>query len=93
MTDVGFWEKIQMDTEGSKSPKMTVLGFWQKHFFGENVFLLQYESANGLLTLCKNNIFELWSKNRKTNQNAGLFKLQYLTNKLRYIWSWIVGCD
>ena len=48
-----------MDSEGSKSPKMTVLGFWQKKIFGENVFLLQYESANGLLTLCKNNIFEL----------------------------------
>ena len=48
-----------MDSEGSESPKMSVLGFWQKKIFGKNVFLLQYESANGLLTLCKDNIFEL----------------------------------
>ena len=34
------------------------------------------------LTFCKNNMFaknlvlELWSKNLKTNENAGFFKLQ-----------------
>ena len=45
-------------------------------------FLLQYEISNGLLTFCKNNMFwknvllELWSKNLKTNQIAGFFKLQ-----------------
>ena len=32
----------------------------------------------------KNLVLELWSKNSKTNQNAGLFKLEYLKNKLRY---------
>ena len=29
----------------------------------------------------KNLVFKLWSNNLKTNQNAGFFKLQYLTNK------------
>ena len=53
-------------------------------------FLLQYKSANGILTFCKNNMFgknlflELWSKNLLTNQNVALFKLQYLTNKLNF---------
>ena len=32
----------------------------------------------------KNLVLELLSKNLKANQNARLFKLQYLTNKLRY---------
>ena len=32
----------------------------------------------------KNLALELWSKNFKTNQDAGFFKLQYLANKLRY---------
>ena len=29
-------------------------------------------------------VVELWSKNFKANQNTGFFKLEYLTNKLRY---------
>ena len=32
----------------------------------------------------KNLVVELWSKNLKANQNTGFFKLEYLTNKLRY---------
>ena len=32
----------------------------------------------------KNLVLELWSKNLKTNQNVGFFKLEYLKNKLRY---------
>ena len=32
----------------------------------------------------KNLILELWSKNFKANQNAGILKLEYLTYKLRY---------
>ena len=32
----------------------------------------------------KNLVLQLWSKNLWTNQNAGFFKLEYLTNKLRY---------
>ena len=32
----------------------------------------------------RNLVLELWSKNLWTNQNAGFFKLEYLTNKLRY---------
>ena len=34
--------------------------------------------------VCKNLVLELWSKNLKTNQNAGFFKLQYLTKNLKY---------
>ena len=29
----------------------------------------------------KNLVLELWSKKIKANQNAGFFKLEYLTNK------------
>ena len=53
-------------------------------------FLLEYESTNGVLTFCKNNIsrknfiLELRSKNLWNNQTARFFKLQYLTIKLRY---------
>ena len=51
------------------------------------LFLLQYESADSLgknNMFGKNLVFELWSRNLKTNQNAGFFKLQHLTNKLSY---------
>ena len=82
----------ELDLEGSKSseigPKTRFLGYWQKSY--PFIILLQYEKGNGLLTFCKNNKFrknlvtELWSKNLKTIQNAGLFKLKYLANKLRY---------
>ena len=34
--------------------------------------------------VCKNLVLELWSKNLKTNQNAGFFKPQYLTKNLKY---------
>lgn len=50
----------------------------------------KYESTNGILTFCKNLVFQkililvLWSKNIQTNQNAGFFNLQYLTNELGY---------
>ena len=32
----------------------------------------------------KNLVLELWTKNLKTNQNAGFFKPQYLTKNLSY---------
>ena len=32
----------------------------------------------------KNLVLELWSENLKANQSAEFFKLEYLTNKLRY---------
>ena len=85
-----------MDLEGSKSPKYEVFRAVKKSYplgcrkVFENVFLLQYESANGILTSSKNKMFgknlvlQLWSKNIWTNQNAGFFKLEYLSNKLRY---------
>ena len=81
-----------LDLEGPKSseigPKTRFLGDWQKSY--PFIILLQYKKGNGLFTFCKNNKFrenlviELWSKNLKTIQNAGLFKLKYLANKLRY---------
>ena len=88
------FEKVWMGSEGSKSPqngsKMRVLAFWKKYDIFRHAFLFHYESANGLLTFCKDKMFgknpilELWSKNLKTYQNARFIKLQYLTNKLRY---------
>ena len=83
-----------MGLEGSKSPKydpkLMFLGFWQKSYPFRYYFLLQHEITNGLSTFCKSNMFgknivlDLWSKNPKIDHNAGFFKLQYHTNKLRY---------
>ena len=78
-------KKIQIGLEGSKSPKngpkVRFLGFWQY------AFLLQYKNSNSFSTFWekknmfgKNLVLELLSKNLKNNQNAGFFKLQYLTN-------------
>ena len=76
-------------SEGSRSPKndpkIRFLEFWQKYFHWRYAFCFSTKS-----TSCKNKSFgknvilELWAKNLKTNQNAGFFKLQYLTNKLGY---------
>ena len=66
------------------------LGFQQKSYPFRYAFLLQYKSANGFMAFCKNKMFvknlvlELWSKNLKTNQNGGSFKLQCPTKNLRY---------
>ena len=55
--------------------------------------LFKYESTNGILTFCKNLVFEknlilvLWSKNLQTNQNTGFFNLQYLTNGWGMKWN------
>ena len=45
------------------------------------------EDENGFLSADKRQMFslKLWSKKLKTNQNAGFFKLQYLTKNLRCI--------
>ena len=43
----------------------------KKTFYKKNIF------GNNL-------VLELWSKNLKANQNGGFFKLEYLTNNLRY---------
>ena len=54
------------------------------------ISLLEYEITNSLQRFCKNHIsrknlvLDLWSQNLQHSQNAGFFKLQYLTNKLRY---------
>ena len=75
----------RLGLEDLKSPKVRFLGFWQKSYPFRYAFLIQHESVNVVLTFCKNNmfaknlVFDLWSKNLKTNQNAGFFKLQYLT--------------
>ena len=70
---------------------MRFLGFLKNLIHSDiYAFLLQYESVNGLATFCKNKILgknlvlELLSEKLKANQNAGFFKLEYLTNKLRY---------
>ena len=52
-------------------------------------FLLDYEIAMGFLsgqTACLGKIWLLTygPKSYQTNENAGFFKLQYLTNELRY---------
>ena len=76
-----------------KSPKVRFLGFCRQNTYPfRYAFLIQHESQCFLffLTFYKNNMFaknlvlDLWSKNLKTNQNAGFFKLQYLTKNLRY---------
>ena len=81
---------------------MRLLRFWQKSCLFRYAFLLQYKNDDCLLTFCLDNIFgknqvlELRSSNLKTNQNTLFFKLQYLTNKLSYIydvfgifWMWL----
>ena len=45
-----------------------------------NVFLHFLQKQH----VSKNLVLELWTKNLKTNQNAGFFKPQYLTKNLRY---------
>ena len=45
-----------------------------------NVFLYFFQKQH----VSKNLVLELWTKNLKTNQNAGFFKPQYLTKNLRY---------
>ena len=42
-------------------------------------FFLLFAKKN---TFAKNLVLELWSKNLRTNQNAGFFKLQYLTKNV-----------
>ena len=81
-----------MGSEGSKSSKHEAFRILAKNAIRSDIyaFLLQKKSVNCLSTFCKNNMFgknlvvELWSKNLKANQNTGFFKLEYLTNKLRY---------
>ena len=75
-----------MREKSQEWPKNEVFKVFGKNLIHSMFFLLKYESAYGLLTFWKNNIFlknlvlELWFKNLKTNQNAGFFELQYLTN-------------
>ena len=45
-----------------------------------NVFLYFLQKQH----VSKNLALELWTKNLKTNQNAGFFKPQYLTKNLSY---------
>ena len=67
VTDPGFSKKVQMGTEGSKSPKnglkLRFLGFqWSLNFLQNKI-------------LGKNLVLQSWSKNLMTNQNAGFSKL------------------
>ena len=86
-----------MDLEGSKSSKIKneVFRAGKKSnllaYIYIYVFLLHYESVNNILTFSKNKMFgknlilQLRSKNLWTNQNARFFKLEYFTNKLKYV--------
>ena len=73
--------------EGSKSPINEVFRTVRKSYPLGYIyaFLLRYESVNGILTFSKNEMFgknlvlQSWPK-----QNAGVFKREYFTNKLRY---------
>ena len=92
VADPRFWKKKGLDWLGfevSKSlkngPNKRFLGFWENlihldvFYFSTKVRMIFWLFAK---TTCL--VLEFWSKNLKTNQNAGSFKLQYLTNKLRY---------
>ena len=86
-----FEKKVQMGLEGSKSPKNEVFRFIKKSYprryicFFTSVWKCQW-SFNFLQKqhVWRNLVLELWSKKLQANQNAGFFKLEYLTNKLRY---------
>ena len=84
----GFWIKIKMSLESSKSPKNEVFRVLAK-ILSAGIYMIfcfyTKVSFNGILTFCKtsmsgkNLVFNL-----KANQNAEFFKLEYLTNNLRY---------
>ena len=88
--DPGFWKKSSDGLGGlKKSPK------WG--FYGCKKILSTYICFFASIWKCqwsfnflqkqhvwKNLVLELWSKKLQANQNAGFFKLEYLTNKLRY---------
>lgn len=61
-----------------------------------STFVLVYEITYGLLPYRKNWMseknLEIWPKNHWANQDARFFKLQYLTNMLRYELTWIFVC-
>ena len=75
---------------GQDGPKLRFLRFDKNFMISWVLFLLECESTGGLLTFSKdhmslkNLILELWPKILETNQNAGFFKLHYLTNKSIY---------
>ena len=87
VTKANFWIRVPIGQKSPESPKMRLLEFWQKSNLLIFTFSHEYESTSDRLTFCKtcmpeNLVLELWSKNLQTNQNAGFFKLQYLTNVL-----------
>ena len=91
VTDPGFWIKVQWGSESSKKPQNEVFSVLENFFpLGYISFFALTQKCQWSLTFRKNSMFwkdlvlELWSKNLKANLNARFFKLEYLTNKLRY---------
>ena len=86
--------KLESSLRFKRAQKMAqkwgFLGLNKILIYSRVLFLLEYESTNGLLTPCenymygKNLAFDLSSKNLCTNHNVGFFKLQYHTNELSY---------
>ena len=87
----GVTESTDLGGSGGskKSKKMRFWEFQKNLIYSDVLFSLQYEGSNGLLTFWKihifekNVVFESWSKNFFIYQDAGFFKLQYLTNELK----------
>ena len=81
---------MKKSPDESGGPKNDFLGFGKNLIHSCLLFLLEYVNNNDPLTLCKicmsgkNLILELYSKNLQTDQIVGFFKLQYLTNGVRY---------
>ena len=91
---IQFFEKkswrVRRTLKVQKQPRNGVLELLIKMQSNHvSTFLIEYQSTNALLTFCRNSmrgknvVLELEPKNLWTNQNAGFFQLQYLTNKLR----------
>ena len=78
--------KISSDGLGLEGLKVGFEGFGKSLIHknttvqSANVFLYFLQKQH----VSKNLVLELWTKNLKTNQNAGFFKPQYLTKNLRY---------
>ena len=86
--DPSFWKKLQI---GLACPKVRFLEFWKKSYSFRYTSSLQYRSAKKKYffwrftkTACLQKMWFLSYGPKTSNQNAGFFKLQYLTKNLRY---------
>ena len=92
VTDPGFWIKVQMNSETSKSIKVDVFRVLAKILFTQiymlfastQKFQMSFNFLQKNSMFGKNLVLELRSRSLKANQNARSFKLENPTNKLRY---------